>query len=252
MSYDWKNLALVAALLATAPLANAAIIDSFDNSTYPGSLLGVPGVDTFDEIGVAGVAGGHRHIKLTATAASGFASNFVAAEIAGGLFSYASGPTGDGVIELTYDGPSLAADLVVPPEVISLDFASFDGAFGSPMSITVEVSDGVDSASDTLLHMGSSFVPFTIDVNLLAFPGIALVDLAALSSVVVRIDPAAGQDLELQAIRTSTMIPEPTSAAIAMLAAAGVAAISVVRLLRRSALGSATVGPNHHRVRPPS
>lgn len=233
----WKpwttTLATLLAVWLLAPAAQAVIIDSFDNSNYPGDLLAAPAMASFDDLAVAGVAGGDRRIDLTATAATSPVTNFVAFEISGGVGGYASGPTADGYVELLYDGASLAADLGGAPNMISLDFAMFDGAFNNPIMLSVTVSDGVDMASGDVSHFGSSFVPFTIDFDLLSFPGIGAVNLGGLTSILVRLDPDVGQDYELDAIRSTSSAPEPASVTMALFAIAAIGATVQHRKKRR-------------------
>ncbi len=193
-------------LFGAATDASAVVIDDFSTTTIAPTILTAPGASVFNDVGVAGVAGGDRTVTLSATMASSIV-NGVGFGIGGGQLTYGSGPAADGAIGLSYTGAGLAGALGGAPLSILVNFLSFDDGFNLGMDVTVTVSDGTDTAQLTQSIVGSSPGPFTLSFALANFMNVGMVDLANLTSIDVDFEAGQGQDFVLGSI--TALVPEP-------------------------------------------
>lgn len=215
-----------------AATAEAGWIDDFSTTTSPGLMLTAPGMVSHSDLGIAGVAGGDRHMTLWATQASSIV-NGVGFEVLLDAGAYRSGPAAEGALELLYDGATLASDIGPWLDFLFVDFLMFDNAFGVDLDITATISDGVNTASLTIPVTAASIGPYTVAFDVDTFSGIGLLDLSNITSIGFFFDAGVAQDFELSAIRFQ--IPEPSAVVLASVACLAGAVLLVVRRRRRTA-----------------
>ncbi len=204
---------LVVALLAG--VANAAVIDTFNDS---GFLIASTGPAAIDQDGVTGVVGGDRDSMVALTSGAGVVSgemdNFNGTGTVD-AYSLASGPASTGKWTLTYgDDTELNADLtdLGVNDKIKMEFLSAD--FGATVKITMtsDISGTPDVGSASKVVPAG---PGTYTLNFADFTG--SVDFSDVDLIVVEITGAVAGDYVVDFIET---VPEPGT--ICLLIAGGI------------------------------
>ena len=204
-----------AGLFSATASAGIVVIDDFStvDAAWPASLS-APGSVSVDETGLA-TLGGTRSTTLEATSVGVPGIDFVQAAIAAGagLLDYNSTVDTDGHLTLLYDGGgALNADFSALNS-IALAFTMFDHAGGAPLDVTIELSDGVNSATHTLslVSPGAQALSFSFG----DFAGIGALNLGSVQSIEIDIDPAIGADFRITEIMA---VPAPAGLALLSIA----------------------------------
>ncbi|MGH7785449.1 MAG: NosD domain-containing protein [Candidatus Binatia bacterium] len=191
----WTAVAMLA--VAGGPVAAQTVIDDFSDAGLntadpPGVTRTTLGTTTVVDSGLSGVLGGARQLTVQATAVGGGSP-----EVRGGVITmaerlvYSSTVLANGRVALLYDGngAGLNANLA-PGDGITFDLVG-DASF-VPCAVTVRISDGVitESSTQNVVVSGATSVQFLYS----SFP---TVDLSAVFSVEVDVDPNQAGDLEL-------------------------------------------------------
>ncbi len=170
-------------------------IDDFGDATNtadpPGVVRTTVGSSFATDTGVTGVIGGTRVLTVEATVAGGASPEVAAGVIpAFNLLSYSSSLTADGLTSLFYDanGAGLNLDLSLG-DGIEMSLTTDSAAV--PYTVSLTLSDGI--FTDTDVQAGTMTGTTLIQFDYVNFP---TVDLSAIDSIEVTIDPSAAGDLE--------------------------------------------------------
>lgn len=197
-----RRRAVVRAILAVSTLLPAAVapgqtvIDDFSDAGAgtaqpPGISRTTVGSSSATDTGLSGVLGGSRMLTVEATAAGGGspAVNSGVNALAQ-ILDYTSSVLADGLVTLRYDadGVGLAVDLSAG-DGIGLQLVTDSSAL--PYTVTLRLSDGV--ITESAVYNGLSSGLEMIDFLYSSFP---TVDLSAIDSIEIEIDPNLAGDFE--------------------------------------------------------
>lgn len=198
---------------AAVPASAIVIIDDFSSVSAPDPwpvMLNAEGFVDVNESGIGALGGTrHTHVEAVNVGIPGLDFLLVTVAAGAGVFDFNSTVDTDGFVSLLYDGGgSLNADLSGTSR-IELTFTMFDYADSQSMPITVELSDGVNTASHTLsmTSPGGQVLAF----NYADFAGIGSLDLSAIQSIRFDIDPGIGGDFRISQI---SAVPAPGALAL--------------------------------------
>jgi hypothetical protein len=208
----------VATLSVFAASSHAAVIDDFTSTSYPWPLTlasGQTSVSVSEAI-TDGLGSATRTTKITAAASTAPIRPQAAIytpdttpvfEFAETVFQTAS-------VSLTYTG--LSADLSTSP-TLGVSFAAFDAPSSEPLVIGVSVNGSAYYTADY-----STAGAGTFGFLLTSIPGVNLSNVTSLS--INFTPPTAGDFAISQVFATTSIVPEPTSAAAMMIPAVGLLA----------------------------
>lgn len=190
-------------LNARGVLAGDVVIDDFSNTAqlhWPSDLrmtnLGSKAIS--DGPRLSGILGGTRQIRVTASTVEVPAVDSVGVVQQRTALSYSSSLGADGSLDLIYDraGNGLNANLSSAAG-IRVDVTAMDAA-SLPCTMALTLGDGKTTATvnRVLTQAGKQRVDFRFQ------PGLRAVNVRAIRSIALTVDPARSGDIQLGGIRT--------------------------------------------------
>lgn len=233
-----RRLGAVAGVLLTflvtgTALAVEQVIDGFSEAfpppgtllqNIPPSMMGDPPLNVFNDVdastvtgtdvGVGGVIGGVRQLDVTITDCvfCGFGDSALVGVIpADGLLDYSTTTGANGKFELIYDAggaglnASLSFALGIRVSIINADPPVY------PLTVMVTLASNSNMATSAMTIPMGGMPNVVLDFPFAGFTGIAGIDLDALSSIRVMVDPNGGDgaaDMQFPPITTFGTPPE--------------------------------------------
>lgn len=209
---SFRSIPAVAVVIASFSVSNTEsradiVIDNFSSVSVTSQLGVGTNSQTFGPAisGVVGGANATRNSTVTVNSGAGSASNV---NIFGNA-TFNSGAT-NSTFTLKYDANGTGLGSFLGTLGIHFTVGSV-GLAAIPTSITVTLTDGVFTATNTVIVSATGTQSF--DLSYGSFTGIGSVDLGSIASVSISVNPNTAGNIALQDFRTFS-VPEPATMGI--------------------------------------